>query len=102
MPTVTLLHHPFLHVPLMIEGIETYAALNFEHKPSGKGLVLSNRIYVYLLDSLMGSVTFYLKYDRMDDYYYIETTELDIDSLVIYFLNEAIKDHLMSIKLLSR
>lgn len=100
MARITLLHFPYLQVPLIIGEFESYASLNFEHVRSSKGIVLSNRIHVYLLNPYIGSITFYLKYHFIDDYYYMDEAEVEVDSLIVYSLNEAIKNHFASIRLL--
>lgn len=100
MTGITLLHFLYLHVPLTIQEIESYASLNFEHFWSSKGILPSNRIHVYLLDPCEGSITFYLKYHFIDDYYYLDNADREIDSLILYSLNEAIKNHFDGIRLL--
>ncbi|HVZ98534.1 MAG TPA: hypothetical protein VG847_16750 [Chitinophagaceae bacterium] len=65
---------------------------------SGEGVILSERVHVYMLDPINGSLSFYLAYDVADQYYYLEETAPPIDSLIIYTLNEAIQSHLNKLK----
>jgi len=98
--SVALSYYPYLHVPLMIDDCESYASLNFEHVSIHGKLLISPRIHVYLLDPQQGSVVFYLRYDYWDDYYYLDGNASLIDSLVIYALNVAVKEHVKNVRLL--
>ncbi|MFT3750659.1 MAG: hypothetical protein QM768_20275 [Agriterribacter sp.] len=98
MNSASLSYYPYLQVSLTIEGVAGYATLNFEHTCAFDSMMLSNRIHVYLLDPKKGSMTFYLEHDTDDHYYYPEQNACEIDSLIIYALNEAIRNHLNNIE----